>query len=458
MASAYATLAAGGIYSQPTAIRRVILANGKEDDQAGWGKPVRQARDPGRGRLHRDEDPRAERPVRDRHARQLRPAGGRQDRARPTTTPTPGSAATCPNLEATVWVGYPQGEIPMENVHGIAVAGGSFPAEIWRLFVEKATRYSPAQDFPLPKTYPVWKAFQRGRYAIQFVTTDTTSSTTTATTPTTTTAAKRPRRRARDDDPAPDDPGRAGRPLPVTTAAPPPTTTVAAADDRDDDDVLRRRPRPRRRPRAAGDDHDTHDSLRRPGARARLARRPAGDVLATPLLLGALAVPSGGLFRGAKFRDLHLYRQYGDALLDGRIPYRDFFVEYPPGAIPALRRALARARGRLRRALQGADDAVLPRPRSSASRTCWRERARAGCGSVRRRLPRARADRPRPGLAEHLRRLAGDAHRRRGRRARRGRRPAGARPARCGGGGEALRGLLVLLALVWIWRDGAGGR
>jgi Glycosyltransferase family 87 len=56
--------------------------------------------------------------------------------------------------------------------------------------------------------------------------------------------------------------------------------------------------------------------------------------LATPLLLGALAVPSGGLFRSAKFRDLHLYREYGDALLDGRLPYRDVFVEYPPGAIP----------------------------------------------------------------------------------------------------------------------------
>jgi uncharacterized membrane protein len=57
-------------------------------------------------------------------------------------------------------------------------------------------------------------------------------------------------------------------------------------------------------------------------------------VLVSPLLLGALAVPSGGLFRGAKFRDLHLYRQYGDALLAGQVPYRDFFVEYPPGAIP----------------------------------------------------------------------------------------------------------------------------
>jgi hypothetical protein len=65
---------------------------------------------------------------------------------------------------------------------------------------------------------------------------------------------------------------------------------------------------------------------------SRLALR--ATVLATPLLLGALAVPSGGLFRGAKFRDLHIYREYGDALLDGRLPYRDFFVEYPPGAIP----------------------------------------------------------------------------------------------------------------------------
>ena len=26
-------------------------------------------------------------------------------------------------------------------------------------------------------------------------------------------------------------------------------------------------------------------------------------------------MPSGGLFRGAKFRDLHLYREYGDATM-----------------------------------------------------------------------------------------------------------------------------------------------
>ncbi|HET7856112.1 MAG TPA: transglycosylase domain-containing protein, partial [Gaiellaceae bacterium] len=42
MASAYATLAAGGMYSQPMAIRKVELVGGGEDRTAGWGKPRRQ--------------------------------------------------------------------------------------------------------------------------------------------------------------------------------------------------------------------------------------------------------------------------------------------------------------------------------------------------------------------------------------------------------------------------------
>src|SRR5256884_8568005 len=41
LASAYATLAAGGIYSKPMAIRKVLRGNGKEDTDAGWGEPLR---------------------------------------------------------------------------------------------------------------------------------------------------------------------------------------------------------------------------------------------------------------------------------------------------------------------------------------------------------------------------------------------------------------------------------
>ena len=188
MASAYATLAAGGVYSRPMAIRKVILPNGKEDDQAGWGKPVRHRVIP---------DGVAYTVTKILEQNVLYGTGTRANFGRPAagktgTTDDHADAWFCgylPNLEATVWVGYPQAEIPMENVHGIAVAGGSFPAEIWRLFMERAVRYTHPADFALPRTYPTWKPFERGDYAIQYVPPDTTPTTdTTRTTKAATTA------------------------------------------------------------------------------------------------------------------------------------------------------------------------------------------------------------------------------------------------------------------------------
>jgi uncharacterized membrane protein len=44
-------------------------------------------------------------------------------------------------------------------------------------------------------------------------------------------------------------------------------------------------------------------------------------------------VPDGGLFRAARFRDVHLYGTFAHSVFDGRVPYRDFFMEYPPGAL-----------------------------------------------------------------------------------------------------------------------------
>jgi uncharacterized membrane protein len=55
--------------------------------------------------------------------------------------------------------------------------------------------------------------------------------------------------------------------------------------------------------------------------------------VAIPVFLGACAVPDGGLFRAARYRDVHLYQGFADAVFDGRVPYRDFFMEYPPGAL-----------------------------------------------------------------------------------------------------------------------------
>lgn len=47
-------------------------------------------------------------------------------------------------------------------------------------------------------------------------------------------------------------------------------------------------------------------------------------------------MPQGGLFRGREYRDVGLYGEYARGLLDGRLPYRDVFVEYPPGAFAIL--------------------------------------------------------------------------------------------------------------------------
>jgi uncharacterized membrane protein len=66
----------------------------------------------------------------------------------------------------------------------------------------------------------------------------------------------------------------------------------------------------------------------------RLALRAA--LVAIPVYLGACAVPDGGLFRTARFRDVHVYQGYAERLLDGALPYRDVFVEYPPGAFAAF--------------------------------------------------------------------------------------------------------------------------
>ena len=51
------------------------------------------------------------------------------------------------------------------------------------------------------------------------------------------------------------------------------------------------------------------------------------------MYVAACAVPDGGLFRAARFRDVHLYGGFAHSVFAGRVPYRDFFMEYPPGAL-----------------------------------------------------------------------------------------------------------------------------
>jgi penicillin-binding protein 1A len=54
-----------------------------------------------------------------------------------------------PQLATAVWVGYPNKLTPMlTEYHGEAVAGGTFPAEIWRVFTQLALAGTKPESFP----------------------------------------------------------------------------------------------------------------------------------------------------------------------------------------------------------------------------------------------------------------------------------------------------------------------
>jgi penicillin-binding protein 1A len=56
-----------------------------------------------------------------------------------------------PQISTAVWMGAPEGSVPMENVGGRArVTGGSFPAAIWRAYVAPAHDGLPVVDFAAP--------------------------------------------------------------------------------------------------------------------------------------------------------------------------------------------------------------------------------------------------------------------------------------------------------------------
>jgi penicillin-binding protein 1A len=166
MASAYATIAAGGIYSKPFAIRRVVFANGKKDTEAGWGQPERQRAIPdwvaaevtdileqnhrsGTGSLAASYF--------------YSPAVGKTG-----TTEEITDAWYCgmtPSLSTTVWMGYQRGKVPMYNIHGYsAIAGGTLPALMWGKYTAAAFPNGLARDFPAAQTAPQWQTFDR-RYA-----------------------------------------------------------------------------------------------------------------------------------------------------------------------------------------------------------------------------------------------------------------------------------------------------
>ncbi len=161
MATVYATLAAGGVRAEPFAVRRVVFPDGKVDPG-------------GRPQLTRVlPDWVAATVTRVLEQNMLHGTGvgahvpGRADAGKTGTTDNYADAWFCgytPSLEATVWIGYPQGETPMLDVHGAAVSGPTLPATAWRLFMEKALAGTSGGGFLRPTTAAQFQPWAR-RYA-----------------------------------------------------------------------------------------------------------------------------------------------------------------------------------------------------------------------------------------------------------------------------------------------------
>jgi glycosyl transferase family 87 len=58
--------------------------------------------------------------------------------------------------------------------------------------------------------------------------------------------------------------------------------------------------------------------------------------LALAVLLGAWTALHRGFYRKSQIIDTPIYQHYGDAIASGQLPYRDFGLEYPPGALPVF--------------------------------------------------------------------------------------------------------------------------
>ena len=68
-----------------------------------------------------------------------------------------------PNYSTAVWMGYPNNDgvrRSMYNVHGVTVAGGTFPASIWADFMRVVVaRDGGSGSFPLPNNPVSWSPF-----------------------------------------------------------------------------------------------------------------------------------------------------------------------------------------------------------------------------------------------------------------------------------------------------------
>jgi penicillin-binding protein 1A len=175
MASAYATLANGGIHVEPVIIRRVKDSTGA----VIWEANPKKTQAISEGVAYEV--------TKILQANIASGTGTRADIERPNagktgTTTNWYDAWFCgftPHLATAVWMGNADAQVSMDNVHGIHVTGGSLPAMIWHDFMFDADRKYPETPFFEPTTPVRFDPFFQSTYSVAPTSSSTISITTT---------------------------------------------------------------------------------------------------------------------------------------------------------------------------------------------------------------------------------------------------------------------------------------
>jgi penicillin-binding protein 1A len=145
LARAYATFANGGYRLDVTAIKRVDFLDGRSVrlDAAGSNSLFKDGETSTVTKILQQNMKRGT----GKAAQMGCPAAGKTGTT--DTFKDAWFAGYTPRVSTVVWVGYPHHAIPMTNVHGIKVAGSTFPAQIWRDYMTTA-KGSFCGKFPKP--------------------------------------------------------------------------------------------------------------------------------------------------------------------------------------------------------------------------------------------------------------------------------------------------------------------
>jgi penicillin-binding protein 1A len=155
MASAYGTLAAGGVHRDPVSIEQVVFPGGRVE-RPQRPQPRRVLSEPVAWEVTRLlEDNITE----GTGTAAYTGCAGQAGKTGTTDEYTDAwFAGYQPNLSTAVWVGYPESnDISMTSVHGITVFGGTFPAEIWHSLY--ANGGVPCEELTEPEEKISWAPY-----------------------------------------------------------------------------------------------------------------------------------------------------------------------------------------------------------------------------------------------------------------------------------------------------------